>query len=351
MKESDEISRAAKRFAALGGKKGGKARAKALSAEERSEIARHAATARWEKAGKTVPRILSATHTGEFEIGGTVVDCAVLEDGTRVITQRGVYDAIGRSRTTGGLPSKKGAQQLPPFVAAANLNPYISDGLSRAITPILFKPQHGGRSAYGYKAEVLPEICKVYLDARDAGVLKTNQEKIARQCEILLQGFSHLGIIALVDEATGYQYARARDALEKILGDFISKELRKWVKTFPDDFYREMFRLKNWQYLPLPKAKPSVVGKYTNDIVYARLAPGVLDELRRQTPRDEKGRLKTRLFQRLTEDVGHPRLREHLAAVIALMKASTSWEQFKRSLQRALPKYNVTLDLPFEETD
>lgn len=139
-------------------------------------------------------------------------------------------------------------------------------------------------------------------------------------CGVLM--LRHNGIIALVDEATGYQYDRARDALEKILDKFISKELRKWAKTFPDEFFENMFRLRGWQYVPFSVKRPGVVGKYTNDLIYERLAPGVLEELKRLTPRDERGRTKHRFFQRLTENVGHPRLREHLAAVIALMKAS-----------------------------
>ena len=95
-------------------------------------------------------------------------------------------------------------------------------------------------------------------------------------------------------------------------------------------------------------ARPAVVGHLTNDLVYKRLAPGVLDELRRLTPRDEKGRLKHKFFQRLTEDLGHPRLREHLAAVVALMKASTNWDQFMRAIDRALPVYGKTLPLPLD---
>ncbi len=74
-------------------------------------------------------------------------------------------------------------------------------------------------------------------------------------------------------------------------------------------------------------------------------------ELKRITPRDEKGRTKHRYFQRLTEDVGHPRLREHLTAVIALMRASTRWDQFYRMLQRAFPKYMEQRPLDMEDPE
>ena len=106
---------------------------------------------------------------------------------------------------------------------------------------------------------------------------------------------------------------------------------------------RQMFRLRDWQYVPFWVKRPVIIGKFTNDLVYERLAPGVLEELKRITPRDEKGRTKQRFFQRLTEDVGHPRLREHLTAVIALMRASTKWDQFYRMLQKGASKiYGAT---------
>lgn len=176
------------------------------------------------------------------------------------------------------------------------------------------------------------------------------QERFAGACDLIVRGLAHVGITALVDEATGFQDARARDALAKILEAFVTRELRRWVSTFPADYYKELFRLRGWQFPTLPKdqqKRPVMVGKITNDVVYARLAPGVRAELHRLTPRDEKGRLKHKLFQRLTEDVGHPKLKEHLASVVALMRAADDWDGFERMLNRALPKY---ADMPLFES-
>ncbi len=150
-----------------------------------------------------------------------------------------------------------------------------------------------------------------------------------------------------MDEATGYQDARTKAALAEILEKFIAKELRRWVRTFPADFYKEMYRLRGWKYSADKRARPALVGLLTNNVVYDRLAPGVKDELHRLTPRDKKGRLKTHLHRRLTEEVGHPKLREHLAAVVALMKASEDWDRFVVSLDRALPKFGTTLSIDF----
>ncbi len=279
-----------------------------------------------------------------LKIGDVKIPCYVLEDGTRVLTQYGFYQAIGRS----GRPAKgRGSsfEKIAPFLALKNLKPFITEELIEETRPITFRMPTSG-IAWGYRAEVLPRVCDVYLQARAENALLKSQEKFAVVCDIIKKGMAHVGIIALVDEVTGYQEFRVRHALEEILEEFIAKELRPWTKTFPDEFYERMFDLKKWPHHPGSVKRPSVIGKYTNDIVYERLAPGVLDELKRITPRDAKGRLKYRYFRRLTEDIGHPKLREHLAAVIALMKAATTWRQFRSMLNRALPRWDETLPLP-----
>ena len=175
-----------------------------------------------------------------------------------------------------------------------------------------------GGTAHGYEATLLADICDYVLDARSDGRLnEARQGHIAAQCELLVRGFARTGIIALVDEATGYQYLRPRRALVEILEKYISERLVGWAKRFPDEFYTEMFRLKGWNYLALkPGAnKPSVVGRYTRDIVYQRLAPGVVEELERLNPTVAPGRRKVKHHQYLTEDIGHAELREHLAKV------------------------------------
>ena len=323
---------------------GGKARAKALSKEERQEIARHAAQSRWAKEGKTpLPK---ATHTGPLKIGDIEFDCAVLEDGTRVISETRFMAAMGMYRS-GAVSVRREGAPIPLFLAHKNLKPYVEKHLGGVHFDLVRYRTERNMDARGIAAELLPKVCEIWLDANKDGVLGKRQVKIAEKAEILMRGLAHVGIIALVDEVTGYQASRAKDALTKILERFIAEELRKWVKTFPDEFYGEMFRLREWDYPTTTVKKPALVGKLTNNIVYQRLAPGVLEELKRRTPRDEKGRHKTQLHRPLSEDVGHPRLREHLAAVIALMKASSDWDGFIHMLNTALPKYNTTKLLEF----
>ena len=190
-------------------------------------------------------------------------------------------------------------------------------------TPIRFQSVVGGET-YGYRAELLPEVCKVYVAANRAGALLPSQVHIAERAEFLRDGLGILGIVGLINEATGYQKIRTRNALATILEEFIAKDLQPWTKTFPYEFYEQIFRLKRW---PGPDGvkRPSIIGHYTNDIVYARLAPGVLDELQSKNPTLPGGRRKDKHHQWFTPEPGHQKLKEHLAAVVALMRAAANW--------------------------
>ena len=344
MADEIEISESAKARAEIASE-GGKARAATLTPDERKEIARRAAETRW---GMGLPQ---ATHAGELKIGTIIIPCAVLQDGTRVLSESGLVNALGLYRSgavhTREKEAASGGAQLPLFVAHKNIKPFVGKDL----TDVLLKPLWyvwGASRNKGINARLIPKICEVWLKARDAGGLGKRQQIVAANADLLIRGLADVGIIALVDEATGYQYGRARHALEQILEQFISKELLKWAKMFPDEFYQQMFRLKGWKYNQISPKRPLHAGKLTNNIIYQRLAPGVLEELKRVTPRDEKGRLKHKYFQRLTEDVGHDRLREHLAAVIALMRACDDWPSFYKAINRALPKQ---VQMPLFDTD
>lgn len=284
-----------------------------------------------------------ATHKGLLPIGGVELPCFVLEDGTRVISGRGVTKAIGM---------KGRGQGVARIVTNKTLKPFMDNDLALAIENPLVFDSGAPLPTQGYPADILVQLCETILRARDGDALKTEQEKrYARACDVLVRAFAHVGIVALVDEATGYQEVRDRLALQAILDKYLLAERAKWAKRFPDDFYREMFRLRDWQWKGMQVGKPAVVGHYTNNVVWERLAPGVLAELRRLNPKGDKGRRKGKHHQWLTEDIGHPALAQHLHAVIGLMRASTTWDQFTRLLQRAFPKLNSTIDIPFPDSD
>ncbi len=290
---------------------------------------------------KGLDKLLSVPKSvadGDLVIGDTIIPCAVLENEIRVVTQRGVENALGRSK-----PRKKSlADELPSFLRPKALKSFINkELLLPTLSPIKFM-HPTGVIAHGLKAELLPKVCDIWVQADRAGVLKKNQKHIAERAYLLLNGFATIGIVALVDEATGYQDIRNKKALADILEKYLEKTgYHQWSKTFPLEFYSEIFRLKGWDFNKLPDGKkpptPQVIGKYTNAIIYGRLAPGILDELKIRNPKNSMGNLAVRHHQWFNHDMGHPKLKQHLAGVIVAMRLSKDWEDFKRKIKTAYP--------------
>lgn len=319
--------------------KGGRARAAKLTPEERSEISRQAAEARW---GRSVQ---FATHVGELVIGNRALECAVLEDGTRVLSQGTILEALDRE-------AKKGRQSedRPPFLAATNLQPLVTPELRGLWEPIEYRDPRYRFHSVGYKAEILPMVCEVYLEARAHDVLLPSQRPAAQAAEVLVRGLARVGITALVDEATGYQEVRARDELRKILEAYVESQFRPWVRMFPADFFREIYRLQGWEYKPGTSKRTPYVGKLINHYIYEQLPNGVLDELRRVNPADAKGRRKRKHHQHLSETTGNPHLDRQIATVTTLMKIANDKTEFESLFERAFPpaqpKLPVVVDVP-----
>ena len=284
-----------------------------------------------------LPKTVAGAEDKPLIIGDIRIPCYVLEDETRVITERGMYGALGT--TSGGYSgSAIDSASIPRIAKSKWLQPYVSADLQKILSSrIEFIPPHGGRTAYGCPAEAFVDLCEAILKARDSGTDLSQQSTIVRQADLILRGLARVGITALIDEATGYQRIRVERALAQILEKFIAKEMQAWMLTFPMEFYEQICRLKGWP-AEHAIARPQVIGHYTNDIIYERLAPGVLEELRDRNPTLPSGNRKHRHHQYLTPNHGHPALQRHIEGVIALMRVSESWEEFMVLLEKAYPK-------------
>lgn len=279
---------------------------------------------------------LKSLADGILKIGDTEIDVAVLNDGSRVITHSGVFRALGREPR-----GNARLDQIPAFMDAKNLQSLISSDLQALIKRVSYLDKNG-KEKEGYKADILPLVADLYLKARDENILTTNQLDTAKKAEILIRSLARIGITALVDEATGYQYERERDELQKILKAYISEELLKWEKRFPDDFYKELFRLNGWEFSVRGiKKRPPVIGTWTNKLIYEQLPNGVLEELKNNTPKS------ARFHQRLTPDIGQPNLTAQIYKVIGIMQSSDNmkemWERFKKIKAREQDE-NVEFD-------
>ncbi|WP_213032978.1 P63C domain-containing protein [Acinetobacter silvestris] len=322
----------------------GKASAEAMTADERKARAMKGVERRKELAG--LPK---ATHRGELIIGDVDISCAVLEDGRRIISEHGINSTLGSSggktvRLRDNQDSEYGP--LPLFIASKALHPFISNVFTTEdLTPI--KYLDNGKETTGYSASILPKVCDVWLKARDARTLQQSQLNKAVKADILMRGLAHVGVQALVDEATGYERDREKNALAKILEAFVAKELQPWLKTFPDEYYRQIFRLYNLPYPPKQaNFRPGFIGTLTNELVYERLAPELLPELKKEASKLEK---KAKLHQFLSSDIGHPKLREHLASLITLLKLAKSPEELKQNVDLIHPRFGKTYEMNFNE--
>jgi hypothetical protein len=267
----------------------------------------------------------------------------VLENGKRLLTQETFLTAIGRARKAKGGTGSFAVDGMPPFLAADSLQPFISEELRQSTTPIFFRNEKGVRAA-GYDAMLLPMVCEVYLKLRDDcrrqhKPIPQQQSHIVEACDILMRGLARVGIIALVDEATGYQTERAKDELSKILEAYIAEELRPWIKTFPGEFFRQVYRIHGWEFKPGSNKHPQYVGKFINKYVYEPLPPGVLPKLREKNPVTEKGYRLHKHFQFLTEDTGSPHLNSQISTVTTLLRVSEGKQQFEELFNRAFAKH------------
>ncbi|MGH8260023.1 MAG: P63C domain-containing protein, partial [Steroidobacteraceae bacterium] len=333
---------------------GGIARAQSLTREERKRIASKAAAARWDKS-VDVPQ---AQYSGTLKLGDMSFPCSVLSDGSRVLTQSDFMHGM-RMYYSGWVSKNRSeedsAADIPQFLSFKSLSPFVNKHLGDLQSIILVYRTERGALARGIRAEIIPKICEIWLDAEEFGKLGTRQKEIAMKAKTLMRALAHTGIIALVDEATGYQAERPKDALQKYLEMIVRKELAVWAKKFPDEFYENIYKLRGWIWPGMGKNRYSVVAHYTRDLVYERMAPGLLLELESKSPQDDKGQRENKLHQWLSEDVGDPMLASHLQSILTLQRLALAngwgWQKFMNMVNQIMKKKGDNLDLPFSIDD
>lgn len=291
---------------------------------------------------EVLPPMPKATHWGELHIGEDIaIPCYVLDNGERVFSLKGVV--VGLIGTEGG--------QLPEYLKVSGLQDSLPIELrpdEKGKVPALFKfdTTAGGvaRIALGLSVEKFMDICSAYSVADDTGSLKTERQKeIARTANKLLRACSKVGIIALVDEATGYQFERVRDAsdfLQFKLKAFLSDEMRPWEKTFPDELWMEFGRLTNWSG-PVT-SRPKWWGKLVIELVYEYLDPDVAKWLRENAPKPRHGQ---NYFQWLNSQYGLRKLIEHIWMLIGLSRACFNLDELRERMATQFGRQRVQLSL------
>lgn len=282
------------------------------------------------KAPGNKQKIPTALYRGMLPIGNIELDCAVLDDGTRVLSATSIFEAFGRSRKGQNKRLEIDGTKIPPFVAAKNLEPYIDQGVVERTK--LLQYQDGGRNKTGYISSLLPKVCEVYLAARRADKLTESQKNVAIQSEILLGALAQVGIDALIDEATGAQLDRSHDALRLLLSKYISEGLQKWIHTFPDSFFAELDKLYGNQPTTA-RNRPQYYGHFINKYVYDPIEHGyVKKELDKLNIKDG-GKRRAKFHQWMSEN-GRNILIHQIGRVQMLMEMCPDIEKFRRSAEK-----------------
>lgn len=277
-------------------------------------------------------KTLRATHDSRktpLILGEIEIPCYVLEDGSRVLSMQGTLKAIGLSDE---LLRKHGGRAFPWLIA--KFQNYIPQEVNEKLKEKIYfhRPGAGGAvdKTIGIEASLFIDFCNVIIDARNDNFLSEEEiNTIYKNALIITRATSKLGIISLIDEVTGYQEIRDKNALQELLKHFISEELLPWQKTFPIEYYKQVFRLKEWNFdHDNFKKRPGYLGEITNRYIYGLLAPGVVEELKSKNPKNLNGHRLHRHHQFLTEDIGHPQLKEQINQFITIAKLSTSWKDF-----------------------
>jgi len=280
---------------------------------------------------KNLPK---AKYRGNLIIGDWDIPCAVLEDGTRIISELGITRVLG-SRSGASKRLKEKAREagalLPVFLAPPRLKPFISTDLEVGpLKPIEYDDE--GTEIIGYRAEILPIACDIWLKAREAGVLQKQQLNKAQKAEIVARSLAKVGINALIDEATGYQYDRKYDALRILIQAYIEEELRQWVKTFPDSFFAALDRLYENEKTT-PRTRPQYYGKFINKFVYDPIERGFVKRELNKRNITSDGKRKARFHQWLTDD-GRAQLIMRMGKIEGIMETSPNLRRFKENVKR-----------------
>jgi hypothetical protein len=305
--------------------KGGIVRAERLSPDERSRIAKEAAAKRW---SEPAVRATFGAADKPIRIADIEVPCYVLEDGRRVITTNGMLDTLAMAR---GGAMVKGMNRLELFVSRDRLSPYVSNELLERIrNPIRFRI--GLNVAYGFDSDTLIDIAEAVIKADNAGVLQKQQAGIAHQCRVITSSLTRVGLIALIDEATGYQLRRDSDELQQILTAYLLPEHRPWMQTIPNEFTSEIYRVYGWKRQSNNRG-PRYAGKLIRQLIYERMPNPVLPKLDEINPTNGKYQRKHRHHQFLTEKQGLDHFRSQVITVMTLLRISKNKADFKRHLE------------------
>lgn len=314
--------------------KGGVARAKVLSPEKRSEIAKKAATKRW--SGNKSYR---ATHKGNFrEEFGIDAECYVLDDKNKsaVVSGAGLARLLGLGDHFVTVTRLINARYMANFIGAE-----LREKIEK---PLIFQFPSGGTNsanqnlkspeAYGYDFTVVGDLAIALINAYQDGALPKSRHNSAIMSQQLVNASMKAGLTGLAYAIAGYrpEVQEVIDAFKR----FVREEARGYEKEFPDELYEEWYRL--YQLNRPLRGRPIRFGQLTNNQIYIPLAKSkgkILEQIRAN--RDENGKPSDKLHLFLSE-IGVKALRQHIGKLLGVAAMSDTKEEYETGIKKVFGK-------------
>ena len=265
---------------------------------------------------------------GTIQVGDEDLKCYVLDDGRRVISRVGATEFLTKQLGNGDLEGYLRSQRVEPFLPPRWQDELIDFGL----------PGVTHKRVAGLRAETFLDVCRGLMIARDEGTLTEIQSDMARRASAFVIACSKIGLIALIDEATGYQYERSEDALQFKLKLFLEEEMRAWEKTFPDELWVEFGRLTGWT--GGVSSRPKYWGKLVMELIYGYLDEDVARWLKANAPRPRSGQ---NYHQWLSSQYGLKKLTEHIWLVIGVASTCQTMSELREQMAFKFDKVPIQL--------
>lgn len=287
----------------------------------------------------------SSIYTGHLDMGNYGnFDCATIRQGKivkRYITIESFIKVVGFGDVV------KGVKECSRLLSHARMYKEKSEYLLAALNnPI--KVKINGIFRDYLEAPILIEFANHILNLRRSNVLGPAWKTYCENCERFIQGLAKTGIVALIDEATGYKKQQT-DEYRRLFLSFIRENHSDWIKEFHQSFFDGIYKIYHLPPLEGQK-RPPFFGAFISKYVYYPLANShgaILEKLREKDPMVSKHGRQYKLHQFLTEEVGKPALRKHLNQVETLLILSRDKGAFKRNFKKVFPQPYDQLELDF----
>lgn len=261
---------------------------------------------------KSEKPLMKVTHYGTIHFGADVeCEAIVLADGRRGFNRRQLVAIAG---FTGNVTGSRFGHFLAEI--SPNALKIYEDTSSKVSMP-------NGATANFISCDVVPEFASGVIHQALDGTLHPQRRMLIAPCLKIQDSLARVGIVALIDEATGYQYHRAPDALQDLFARLIRNTAADWERRFHPDYYQAIYKLFGWQYDQTVSQRPHIIGKITLQWVYEPVFPPEILVAIKERQSSEK------MHQWLTDEGGLKLMEKQRDAVMMIARSSADHQDFE----------------------